>query len=299
MFFKREIGEHKNSQGKFSDAKTPLYSAKNDLPESSPPRRIKKILVVDLDGCAITNRVAPSPIGNTRPDMISPTLIQHVESQPVAYDAFYACTHRHTKLTFEATFAALKIWSAGNPNLNPANITTTMVIKNLEKALGIPCLAVSTPDDFCLTVPTDNPLIQCGYGFENIMKPYEQKLMTHNKKLIWDKKYEGYETIPLEKSACERSYRVDDNSKNNQLILISQHAFMTFPECDIGLYFRDDREQICGNALTISNRDLSDNITLYITQDRPFLGIVKEVGFIKGMRSSELEEQMAAQRFIM
>jgi hypothetical protein len=276
--------ENNSEMIKMSDVKAEhkacLYPIK--IFDCQHPSKIKKILVLDLDSCAITIKVGSEGILNMREDMISPTLIEHVKSS--SYDAFYVCTHRSIKTTFEAAFASLVKYSMANSNLNPISISTTMIIKNLEKALGISCLAVSTPDDFCLSVPTNDPLKQCGYGFENIIKPYEQKLMELNKDLIQKNKYEGYQTIPVEKNAYKRSYAADDNSKNNQLILIGEHASITFHEFDISLYFRDDKEEICSTALKISKSALPENVKLYITQDRPFYGIVRTVGAVKGSK---------------
>lgn len=258
---------------------TNLFESKMDT------ARVKssiKILVLDIDACAITNRVGPRYISNTRADMISPSLIKHVESSK--FDGFYLCTHRCLMTTFEVAFDdnRLQQWAESYSRFNPKNITTTMIVQNLQKALGIPCVAVSTPDDFSHTAPIGDPLEQCGYGFRNLIAPYEADLMRVNHDLIAAGYHSGYrKTSPLE-SLHHSNKNPDGKSKNKQLILVGQHAATVFSDRDIQLYYRDDQADICKAASKISSEDLAENVTLYITQDAPLHGTVKDFGSIKG-----------------
>jgi hypothetical protein len=262
-----------NSSQKFFDKKPSLTTI----------NKIKKILILDLDACALINTIGPKHTPNTRADMISPSLIEHVKTSK--YDEFYVCTHRFSKTTFTAAFSDdfLQNYAVVNPDLDPKNLTTTMITSNLEKALGISCLAVSTPDDFSYTAPT-NPLEQCGYGFENIIKPYEAELIRKNHALILAKKYNGYCKIPRDESFHKSvdSKNANFTSKNKQLILIGQHAFIKFPDHNIELYYRDDLENLCMEATKISQEDLPNNIKLFITRDCPYNGIIKNFGMVQG-----------------
>lgn len=261
-----------------------------------PPQKVMNILILDLDSCALTNITHEQKI-NTRADRISPHLIEHVKSSQ--YDAFYVCTHRNSHTVFQAALSEdyLSTYGMVSLSLDPKNLLMTMIIPNLEKALGIDCLAVSTPDDFGSERPK-NPLEQCGYGFERIIKPYEEKLISINQHLILQKKYSGYENVKGEESwqsISDGMFPYDYYSKNNQLILVAQHASMRFLNTQINLYYRDDMKEICVSAQSVHPNMLASNITLFIINDDPFYGVLKDMGFVKGSAPvsviSSLEEQ--------
>lgn len=102
---------------------------------------VKRILIIDLDNTAVL-------VGGDRreyPNFLSPKLIQSAKLG--AYQGFIICTARRLE-TFD------QIWrhvTSGEDGGDPLIIN---IVKNFEKATGLPCLGVSTLDDVQLAVKT-------------------------------------------------------------------------------------------------------------------------------------------------
>jgi hypothetical protein len=228
-------------------------------------------LVLDVDNCSLVDAVQDSLgkiIPNAHEDLLSPHVI--AEGRSGRYAGFYLCTWRCARTTFQATFSdrVLNNYKANLKNdYDPRKLLTTSVAENLEKVLGIPCIAISTPDDLSETAPAEQAK-KCGYGYQNLIRPLEQKLIAINQDLLNKPCYSGYTDIPVV-STIQHQPLWDGSlakTKNPQLKQIASHASAHNPNKKVKLAYWDDEERHCTNASKLGLDELPNNVLLQITQ---------------------------------
>jgi hypothetical protein len=213
---------------------------------SSP--RAKKYLAIDIDSCALTFATT-SPGITTGPDLLSPELVAHAKAG--SYDGFYVCTHRCFRMALEASLLESRVLLQKHGFTKPIdtnNLLTYRIANHFSKATGLVLLGVSTPDD---SSPTANN--QCGYGFENFLKPIELKMHAanrNNKGLSLDifTRLENEVLSRIDHSKDKTTDFLNSKSKNIQLLQISQHIANNNPNTPFTMHYVDDQNYLCSNT---------------------------------------------------
>lgn len=180
-----------------------------------------KYLVVGYNKCAFTQE-------GTRPDMLSESLVQHARENN--YDGFFGCTHRvYVRLNWLKNNAISHLNTDLYTQQDLDNCHPTYKItENFSRATGLPCQAVSTPEDLCLNL--------CGAGFTEVIKPFEMNGATPYSE----------DHLPL----CD-FFKI--KTKYVQLLQIANQISFAYPDHRILLDFIDDNKAICDNAKDLSN----------------------------------------------
>jgi hypothetical protein len=233
-----------------------------------------ELLVSDIDesllySCTVTKDGVKVP--NPRHDSLSQALIDHAKSRP--YRGFFLCTHRYFNHTYNSTLSAqvinvFKTWQG--PHYHPRNIFMTSVIQHFSAATALPFIAASTPDDLDPIHPETNPVKQCGYGYTNLTKVYEEKLMSANSQLLEARSLSHYQDVkdsfPLKYRGFFPTITAD---KNQQLKTIAALACHVFPGKQIKLTFLDNIKFICDEVFNLPQEELPRNVTFEVFHHDP------------------------------
>jgi ankyrin repeat protein len=226
-------------------------------------------LVTDYDGCAL-RATDDNGQPNPHPHLMSTALMTF--AREFGFVAFYGCTHRTVELDLKATLLPARIKKylqyRDQQEFNPAHLLTTAVTQHIEDNTGLPCMAVSTPDDDSTTAPREF-IGRCGYGYKHMMTPYEAALVKHNPGQLGSAA-EAAEATQIHNVAFLPSYphrpvkNFDAGSKNRQLIQIAHHARRLHPDKPIVLHYFDDMPYLCEAAARINPLQLPHQVTLHI-----------------------------------
>jgi hypothetical protein len=194
------------------------------------------------------------------------------------YNAFYGCTHRCYSNLRWGEFINDSIKSRRTINLNEKTIFTYYITESLIKATGLTCLAVSTPDDFSDEAFV-TPSKQCGFGYENILKPWEIKTVQKNKENALKKKTYVLSDYPVSKRCSVPDDELDKLllDKNQQLLSIAQHARLQYPDATLELHYLDDLEELCLEILNIPLHKLPLDVSIQSFQHYPAKNIFADI----------------------
>lgn len=234
--------------------------------ENTTPSDEKHFLVIDIDNCTFV-------FSSELPELLSETLLTHVKMKH--YDGFYVCTHRsRLNLMIDENYDTaleqekdLKRFSVKNITLEKRHFYLSQITKNFAEKSGLKLMAVSTPDDDSEAAPSE-PINRCGFGYNNIIEPYENDLLNNVTN-------EPYENLFL-----PHVLEPDLDSKNQQLILISEHAVAMHPEATtITLHYMDDRMDLLELAKQIPSDQLPASIkaNLYHHEDSKEIRLIGTV----------------------
>ncbi len=257
--------------------------------------RSVRIAVVDYDGCAYTHYVPSSKPGvhlrNIYPFQLSPALINEIKQDHCA--GFYGCTHRTRLTTFSAVFsdarfaAALKVHKT---KYNPCYGMTMSITENLQLLLGLPCHAVSTPDDFIGEAGTVLNKV-CGSGFEKYIQPFEVEVMELNAEKIKLLQNTNFvlpacpEEVVLghaDPKMANISSANGGRNKNLQLLMVAHDARKRYPRAHIELHFYDDNESVCVHACQIDPQQLPKNVSLNVSIHSGLEQVTRNLGAVHG-----------------
>lgn len=225
----------------------------------SRSKPVTKVLVVDVDKCALTST-------SKRPDLLSQTLIDIATAN--GYAGLYVCTHRSYYRLRSTSFVQewvdiLQHRKNENPAIENNSFFTSSVVENLVKATGLTCLAVSTPDDH---VYEGEPGQKCGMAYEKVTKPYEEQLQREKCLEILAEKVE-FEFTDLDGEPPKVLPYADNfkytREKNSQLLQIAFHAQTKFgSNASIEMHFLDDSLEYCLNIINIKSASLPTGLSI-------------------------------------
>lgn len=273
-------------------------------------------LVLDVDSCSLTCCTAKTINGETklesnpRNDILSQDVIDEglkVENGKRKYAGFYICTARYSKTAsfpfWDKTLGTYRTFLKRDFDIT--NLLITTVKANLEKALGIPCVGVATPDDLSKTAPKELHL-KVGYGFENLTKEIEWSLfelnenkiekifaLDHNtiKELpkserdqIIKEFYTGYNLahdFDFTQNGKHKSHEYAHGErieKNPLLTNIGHHASARHADGIVNLHYMDDERDRCEKACDELSETLPCNIQFRATHHHAERNITEPVG---------------------
>ena len=253
-----------------------------------------RIAVIDYDRCAYTTTLrddtAPQSYKrNSSPFYLSEALLDHIKETKCS--AFYGCTQRATGSCFQAAFEPYYYnleYKMYGSDYNPRNLLTTHITDNLATSLALPCLAVSTPDDY---VDGTTSSI-CGTGYNKYIKPYEAELTSTNQRAIdHHDNLELFQKAEIPAQLLEFYHKAElknlmqvgeKRCKNTQLLSVALHASKQYPNQSIELYFYDDDIDICEFALKIDQ--LPKNVSLHIYQHKAYYQSIEYIGTVRSLQ---------------
>jgi hypothetical protein len=260
----------------------------------------RHILAVDMDNCGLILRKTDKKVllSKAVPHLLSPDIVAFAEE--IHADGFYVVTHRcfienqaciernidsinHIK---EFTKQELQKKQEQKPyedlsefpdvtDINTDDYFVSKFVENFQRATGLPCLGVSTPED-------QGRL--CNDGYEKFLKPHEEATLRTRRIISKPNQQDGRVsyTFPSDGNIPHvESY--DRDSKNLQLRQVILSAVNQFPDEDIILYFVDDKPSIINEALQLPPGYIFNNVSLQVFWYDAFdPAIIEHKGRIKG-----------------
>ncbi len=129
-------------------------------------------------------------------------------------------------------------------NIDFANFLIHRIAENFAKATGLPCLGISTSDDYKIDHISNDPAEQCGHYFPRVFLPVEQEIVRLNEGNVTPHLiYPKLET-PLKLTNWETLGQAT-NTKNHQHDQIIPHARKRFPNGVLVFLNIEDCYELC------------------------------------------------------
>lgn len=212
----------------------------------------RKILITDADNCALEFSESKK--------FLSVFLLQEAKK----YDGFVICTHRTSDFFLPNEDGKIRMKDDFNDanavikhhhlkETHPSDVFLSRVVENLKEETGVKCIAVSTPYDTTPELSDTREYRECGWGYTNIIKPIEDKLI---KSLKEEKEIDVF-THVLDQEDVQKLLKKDITyfspyTKNNQIKKILKKLHKTYPKDKLEVAFIDDLDYICKSALRLS-----------------------------------------------